>query len=93
MADTLNGTSMLVVSGGILAVLWASKSALALVAGMPLLAQVLQVLGVLYVVEMVMQALGKPMQRLTLPPSWLPTPAPTLAPTPPPTPVTLAPTT
>lgn len=80
----MNGTSLLVVAGAILAVLWASKSALALVAGMPLLAQILQILGVLYVAEMVMDAMGRPVQRLTLPPqlvTLLPTSAPAITPT------------
>lgn len=81
-----SGTSMLVVAFVVMAVLWVSKGALAVVAGLPLLSQILQVLGLLYVAEMVMEASGRPVQRLqspwTLPPTLarLVVPAPTTAP-------------
>jgi threonine/homoserine/homoserine lactone efflux protein len=43
----------------VLAVLWMSRGALALVASMPLVSQALQLLGLVYVVELVTQAMRR----------------------------------
>lgn len=76
----LKGTSLLTVAGIIVAVLYVSKGALGLVAGMPLVSQVLQILGMVYLAEMLVEASGRKVQRLswTLPPRLLAmaTPAP-----------------
>lgn len=49
----LRGQSLLVLAGVAVAVLWVSKGALAAVAGAPLIGQALQLLGIVYVVELV----------------------------------------
>lgn len=78
------GVSLLVMLGIVVVVLWVSKGVLALVAGLPLVSQILQVLGLVYIAEMLVEASGRRVQRLkwTMPPRLLAfaSPAPTLPP-------------
>lgn len=80
-----NGVTLLSVAGAAVAVLWVSKGALGVLASMPLVSQVLQILGLVYAAELAMDAIkGKRVQL----PSWdwkalMPGATPTPAPAPP----------
>ena len=54
-----DGRTLLMVAGAVVLVLWVSKGALAVVAGMPLVSQALQVMGLVYVAELLMRSFGK----------------------------------
>lgn len=62
------GARLLGVAAAAVAALWLGKGLLMTFVGLPLAAQVLQLLGALYVWEVVQAALGRDVRRLTLPP-------------------------
>lgn len=82
MYNELRGPSLLIAACIIVTVLWVSKGTLGLLTSLPLVAQVLQLLGLVYVAELLVGARRLPgLPTLpTLPPHWFATPAPTDAP-------------
>lgn len=73
----LDGKSVLMVAGVAMLALYLGNGALMSLAGLPLVSQALQVLGMVYVAEMVLASLGHRVQRYKLRmPSWSPTPSP-----------------
>lgn len=83
-----SGTSLLVIVGAVMFVLWVSKGVLATVASMSFVSQMLHILGIVYLAELVFQGVS---QRATLP-DWLKAALPTAYnTTPPPDPSTTGP--
>lgn len=72
-AEDLRGSSILVVAALIVLVLWVGKGALLMLTGLPVISQILQLLGLLYAAEL---AVGRrklpslPSVLPTLPPRW-----------------------
>ena len=71
----LDNKSVVMVAGLVMLVLYVGNGALMTLASLPLVSQALQILGMLYVAELLLDSLGHRVQRFKLRlPAWSPTP-------------------